>query len=144
MTSVRLPRRGTAIAVREKVLGANLQHLPGDLEVFSFSEKSFIVLTELRHLFQEPCQMLSDFSQSIFYLRRICTVVLPVDDPIRLHLPQALRKHLLGYPLKRTLKFIKSPGTSREIADDEKLPFASNEAHCRRYRAIRQFFFRFH
>ncbi|EBA40138.1 hypothetical protein COLAER_00662 [Collinsella aerofaciens ATCC 25986] len=66
------------------------------------------------------------------------------DQPVILHLPQAVGKHLLRDSLKAAAQLVETPGAYAQVTDNEQLPLAANERYRRCDRTLRKLLFRHH
>ena len=103
--------------------------------------KTFIIVPPLCHSVKNRAECLSKRRERVFHARRDFGVNGSRDNPVRLHLAQAVGQHLLADAFKIFAKFVESPRAGTQVADNEQLPFAPDELYRGCHGASGQFFF---
>ncbi len=103
-----------------------------------------IVEAEALHGFDDRAHGLAELAQSILHAGRHLGVDGPRDEAVLLHGAEAVGQDFLADALEGFAELVEAPGAGEKVAEDEKLPFASDELDSGCNRAFRKFVFCFH
>ena len=103
-----------------------------------------VISAEVCERVHDGYHLAAKLGEAILDAGRILAVVMAKDQPIILHLPQAVGEHLLRDPLEVAAQLVETPVAYAQVTDNEQLPFATDERHRRRDRTLRKFLFRLH
>lgn len=91
-----------------------------------------VINTEVCERVYDGHHLPTEFGEAILNAGWILAIVVAKDQPIVLHLAQAVGKHLLGDALKVAAQLVEALGPLTQITDDKQLPLAADKRHrCR-------------
>ena len=103
-----------------------------------------VISSEVCERVHDGYHLAAEFGEAILNVGRILAIVMAKDQPVILHLTQAVGEHLLRDSLKVTAQLVETPGAYAQVTDNEQLPLAADERYRRRNRSLRKFLFRLH
>ena len=80
-----------------------------------------VISAEVCERVHDEHHLAAEFGEAILDAGRILPIVMTKDQPVILHLSQAVGEHLLGDPLEVAAQLVETPGAHAQVADNEQL-----------------------
>ena len=135
---------GSAFALVVDCPAAYVRHGARPQAARPLRNNRLVISAEVCERVHDGYHLAAEFGEAILDAGRILAIVMAKDQPVILHLPQAVGEHLLRDSLEVAAQLVETPGAHAQVADNEQLPLAADERHRRCDRTLRKILFRLH